>query len=133
MGTERGLFKKPRNESVIFDIIDVLLLECALPTSQPESQLAVNVPKILVALVLGHRLPPAPQNKHKNYGPGSFWCDTNPSVRRMSISRYLLSAGVRNQVSARECDGRHVRNVDRRLTRSDRNRSEGDATMPRYK
>lgn len=70
MGTERGLLEKPRNESVIFDIIDVFLLERAFPTPQSKSQLAVNIPEILVAFVLGHRLPPAPQNKHKEYGPG---------------------------------------------------------------
>lgn len=70
MGTERGLFEKPRNKSVIFDIIDVLLLKRALPAPQPQSQLAVGFPEVLASLVLGHllRVPLAPQSAKQTQG-----------------------------------------------------------------
>lgn len=53
--TECRLLEEPRHEFVILDIVDILLLERAFPAARPETSFRVDVRRIIVQLVLGHR------------------------------------------------------------------------------
>lgn len=53
MGTKRGLFEEPRNKLVILYVVDILLLEGALPASDLEAELRVHIiGRVLLIAVL---------------------------------------------------------------------------------